>query len=318
MIRYVLGRLAQAVLVLLAAYTVSFAILYLLPGDPLSIMLQAQNMDPSSLTPVQLATERARFGLDQPVLTRYFGSLWAALHGDFGTSLALNGPVAQLLAARLPGTLALAGFAVAVAALLGFSVAWLAALVPWRPLRLVLERLPAVGVSVPGFWVGLLLIQLFAFQLRWFPSTGSDGFGSLVLPGVTLAIPAAAVIAQVLGRGLDAALAEPYTLTARAKGLGRAAVVTRHALRNAALPALTLLGLVVGNTVTSAVVVETVFSRQGVGQLAQQAVMNQDLPVVQAIVVLAAALFVGVNLVVDLLYPLIDPRVVHHRSLAIA
>lgn len=318
MTRYLLGRIAQALFVLWAAYTASFVIIYLLPGDPLTIMLQANNVDVSSLTSAQLAAERARFGLDEPVLQRYLTALGGALHGDFGTSYALGERVTTAIAERLPGTLALAGLAVLLAAVGGFGLAYLGAIVRWRPLRLLLERVPAIGVSVPGFWVGLLLIQLFAFQLHWFPSTGSAGFASLVLPAVTLAVPAAAVLAQVLGRGLDDALVQPYVLTARAAGLSGPAVLVRHVLRNGALPALTVLGVVVGNTVTNAVVVETVFSRQGVGQLAQQSVMDQDLPVVQAIVVVAAALFVLVNLVVDLLYPLVDPRVVHHRKLAIA
>ncbi len=316
--RYVLGRIAQAVVVLWAAYTVSFAVLYLLPGDPLTIILAANNTDVQALSPAELASARAHYGLDKPVLVQYASLLFAALHGDFGTSFSLGGPVTAAIAARLPGTVALAAFAVVVAALLGFGTAFLGAWVRFRPVKLVLERLPAVGVSVPGFWVALLLIQLFAFELRWFPSTGTDGFASLVLPGITLAIPGAAVIAQVLGRGLDEALAQPYIQTARAKGLSAGVVQFRHALRNAALPVLTILGLVIGNTVTNAVVVEVVFSRQGVGQLAQQAVLAQDIPVVQAIVVLAAALFVTVNLIVDLVYPLIDPRVVLHRKVAIA
>lgn len=314
--RHVLGRVAQAVVVLWAAYTVSFAVLYLLPGDPLSILLAANNTDVSSLTPAELAAARHRYGLDQPVLVQYGHLLIGALHGDFGTSTSLGQSVVGAIASRLPGTLALAAFAVVVGAAGGFTIAFLGAWVRWRPAKLLIERLPAIGMSAPGFWVALLLIQLFAFQLRWFPSTGTQGFGSLVLPGVTLAIPAAAVIAQVLGRGLDHEWSQPYIQTALAKGLSTSAVQLRHALRNAALPALTILGLVIGNTITNAVVVETVFSRQGVGQLAQQAVLAQDIPVVQAVVVLAAALFVTVNLVVDLVYPLLDPRVVQHSRRA--
>lgn len=318
MTRYILGRLAQAVLVLWAAYTVSFAVLYLLPGDPLQILLAANNTDLASLSPAELATARHHFGLDQPLLVRYGTMLFAAVHGDFGTSLSLGQPVAQALATRLPSTVALAVFAVVLGAILGFATAVLASWLRWKPAKLLLERMPAIGLSVPGFWVALLLIQVFSFQFRLLPSTGTIGFASLVLPGIAMAIPAAAVIAQVLGQGLNATLTLPYIQTARATGLSESAVQFRHALRNAALPVLTIFGLVVGNTVTNAVVIETVFSRQGVGQLAQQAVLAQDLPVVQAIVVLGAALFVTVNLAVDLLYPLIDPRVVLHRKVAIA
>lgn len=316
LVRYVFGRVAQAVVVLWAAYTVSFAVLYLLPGDPLSILLAANNTDLGSLSAAELAAARHRYGLDQPVLVQYGHLLVSALHGDFGTSTSLGGSVVSAIAIRLPGTLALASVAVLLGAAGGFAIAYLGAWIRWRPAKLLIERLPAIGMSAPGFWVALLLIQLFAFQLHWFPSTGSEGIGSVVLPAVTLAIPAAAVIAQVLGRGLDHEWSQPYVQTALAKGLSTSAVQLRHALRNAALPAITILGLVIGNTVTNAVVVETVFSRQGVGQLAQQAVLAQDIPVVQAIVVLAAALFVTVNLVVDLIYPLLDPRVVQHRRTA--
>lgn len=313
MARYVVGRIVQAVVVLWAAYTVSFTVLYLLPGDPLVILLAANNTDIGSLSAAELATARHRFGLDQPMIVQYGHQLLGVLHGDFGTSTSLGQSVVSAIASRLPGTLALAGVAVVFGAAGGFAVAWLGAWIRWRPAKLLVERLPAVGMSAPGFWVALLLIQVFAFQFRWFPSTGSEGFASVVLPAVALAIPAAAVIAQVLGRGLDHEWSQPYVQTALAKGLSPSAVQLRHALRNASLPALTILGLVIGNTVTNAVVIETVFSRQGVGQLAQQAVLAQDIPVVQAVVVLAAALFVTVNLVVDLIYPLLDPRVVQHR-----
>jgi peptide/nickel transport system permease protein len=191
----------------------------------------------------------------------------------------------------------------------GVALACLAAYVRWRPLRAVLTRLPAFGVSLPGFWVGLLLIQVFCFSLHWFPSTGSATLKSFILPAITMALPAAAVLAQVLTRGLEQTLREPYIATAEAAGLSRGAIQFRHAFRNAALPAVTLLGLLVGYVMTSAVIAETVFSIAGVGRLAQQAVLAQDVPVVQGIVLFAAGAFVTLNLLVDLLYPLLDPRI---------
>jgi peptide/nickel transport system permease protein len=236
---------------------------------------------------------------------QYFGQLGKALQFNFGDSVSQGRPVSELLAANLPPTLALAGFALLLAIVGGATLAFLATWVGWAPLRRFLERLPAIGVSFPSFWVGLLLIQVFAFTLHWVPATGNLGWRSLVLPAVTMAIPTSASLAQVLTRSLRDTLDEPYVTTARAKGLSRFQVQLRHASRNAALPALTILGLLVGATVTGAVTVETVFSRLGVGVLAQ------DIPVVQGIVVVAALAFVLVNLVVDLLYPLIDPRVVH-------
>jgi peptide/nickel transport system permease protein len=309
--RYLLGRIAQAGLVLWGAYTVTYLILYLLPGDPLSIMLSASGMEVDSLSPEQLAKARAYYGLDQGLIPRYLHLLWGVLHGDLGQSLTLNRPVTSILAERLPQTLSLAGLAILLSLLGGIGLAYLAAYVRWQPLKTALARLPALGFSVPVFWMGLLLIQVFAFGLGWFPSTGSIGFASLVLPAVTLAIPSAAVYAQVLQRGFADVWREPYIVTAYAKGLSRAQVQARHGLRNAALPLLTLIGLQVGNTVSGAVLVETIFARNGVGRLVQEAVMRQDIPVVLGIVTVSAAAFVIVNLLVDLLYPVLDPRITH-------
>jgi peptide/nickel transport system permease protein len=244
------------------------------------------------------------------VLVQYLHQLGNALHFDFGTSISQGQPVASLLAEDVPPTLALAAFALLLTIVFGVLLAFLATFVQASWLRRVLERLPAAGVSLPTFFVGLLLIQLFSFTLHWFPAAGSNGFATLVLPAVTMSLPTSGVLAQVLIRSLGDTLGEAYITTARAKGLGRFVIHARHAFRNAALPALTILGLLFGATVTQAVVAETVFSRVGVGRLAQQAVTAQDIPVVQGIVVIAAALFVTINLVVDLVYPLLDPRVV--------
>lgn len=309
--RYLLGRIGQALLVLWGAFTITYFILYLLPGDPLSIMLNASGMEIDALTPEQLAKARVYYGLDQSLWVRYGHLLWGVLHGDLGQSLTLNRPVTAILAERLPQTLALAGSAIVLSLLGGIGLAYLAAYVRWQPLKTALARLPALGFSVPVFWMGLLLIQVFAFSLGWFPATGSDGVASLVLPAVTLAIPSAAVYAQVLQRGFLDVWREPYIATAWAKGLSRGQVQARHAFRNAALPLLTLIGLQVGNTVSGAVLVETIFARNGVGRLVQEAVLRQDIPVVLGVVTVSAAAFVLVNLLVDLLYPLLDPRITH-------
>ena len=311
MSRYLLGRIAQAALVLWGAYSITYFILYLLPGDPLSIMLSASGMEIDALSPEQLAKAKAYYGLDQGLLERYVDLLLGVLQGDLGQSLTLNRPVTEILAERLPQTLALAGFAIVLSLIGGVGLAYLAAYVRWQPLKTALSRLPALGFSVPVFWMGLLLIQIFAFGLGWFPATGSVGFDSLVLPAVTLAIHSAAVYAQVLQRGFQDVWREPYIVTAYAKGLSRAQVQARHGLRNAALPLLTLIGLQVGNTVSGAVLVETIFARNGVGRLVQEAVLRQDIPLVLAVVTVSAAAFVLVNLLVDLLYPILDPRITH-------
>ncbi|MQY22789.1 ABC transporter permease [Nocardia macrotermitis] len=314
MIRYLAGRLAQAVVVLWAAFTVTFVVLYLLPSDPVSIQLSAAGIETDSLTTQQLDAAKARYGLDRPVLDQYWTLLTGAIHGDFGTSIAKHVPVAQLIGDRIGGTLILSAIAGLLAVLLGTGVAYLAAFVRVRPLQVLLDRLPALGVAVPTFLVGLALIQYFSFELGWLPSAGTGDWRHLVLPVITMALPAAAQLAQVLGRSFQDTLREQYIVTARAKGLSRGQVQLRHALRNAALPTLTIAGLLIGVTVTSSIVVETVFNRNGIGRLAQESVLVKDVPVVQAIVVLAAAGFVLVNLLIDLLYPLLDPRITHSAT----
>jgi peptide/nickel transport system permease protein len=309
-VRYVAGRVAQAVIVLWAAFTVSFIVLYLLPSDPVSILMNSADGGGGVVSPAAIARVKHEYGLDQPVIVQYFEQLWRVVHLDFGTSISQGQPVSRLLSEDLPPTLQLAGLALVITVVLGVTLAFIATFVRARWLRLLLERIPAFGVSLPTFFVGLLLIQLFSFTLRWFPAGGSSGFSSLVLPAVTMALPTAGVLAQVLIRSLTDTLGEGWIVTAQAKGVGRLGIHSRHVFRNAALPALTILGLLFGATITQAVVAETVFSRVGVGRLAQQAVLAQDIPVVQGIVLIAAALFVTVNLIVDLVYPLLDPRVV--------
>ncbi|PPJ25458.1 ABC transporter permease [Nocardia nova] len=311
MTSYAARRIAQAVVVLWAAFTLTFVVLYLLPSDPVSIQLGAAGIETDSLTPQQLTAAKAEYGLDRPILDQYITALTGALHGNFGTSIAKHTPVTQLIGDRLGGTLLLSVLAGTLAVVVGTIVAYLAAFVRFRPLRMVLDRIPALGVAIPSFLVALLLIQVFAFDLGWVPSSGSNGWRSQVLPVVTMALPSSAQLAQVLTHSFDETLGEQYIVTARAKGLSRSAVQLRHAFRNALLPALTILGLLVGTTVTSAIVVETVFSRNGIGRLAQEAVLAKDIPVVLGIVVIAATGFVLVNLVVDLLYPLLDPRITH-------
>jgi peptide/nickel transport system permease protein len=310
MLRYLAGRVIQAVLVLWAAFTVTFVILYVLPSDPVSLQLTAGGVDAKDLKPAELHALQHQYGLDQPIVEQYWHRLVGFLHFDFGQSFTQNVSVGSLLSDRLPSTIALGVASVLLVLVFGVGLAYLSSYVQWTPARSLLSRLPAVGISLPTFFVGLLLIQLFAFNLGWFPATGTDGVKSLVLPAITLAIPGSAILAQVLTKSLNDTWREPYIVTARAKGLSRWSIQLRHAFRNAGLPALTLLGLLVGYTVTNAVVVETVFSRAGLGQLAQQSVLSQDTPVVLAIVVVAAAIFVVVNLIVDLLYSLLDPRVV--------
>ncbi|OZM78751.1 ABC transporter permease [Pseudonocardia sp. MH-G8] len=306
--RYLLRRAATAVGVLWAAFTVSFVVLYLLPGDPIATMASG-GLDGEPLPPDQLAALRARYGFDQPVIVQYGQRLWAALSGDFGTSIQNGQDVRAAILEALPPTLQITLAGLVVAVLFGGTVALVGTYtrVPW--LRQLLLALPSLAVSLPVFWVGLLLVQVFAFGLGLLPSVGAGGPAALVLPAVTLGLPTGALIAQVLAKSLSQALDDPYAVTARAKGVGRVDIHLRHALRNAALPALTVLAHVLGNLLAGSVVVETVFTRPGLGRLTVSAVGVQDIPVVQGIVVFAAVVFVLVNLAVDLIYPLLDPRI---------
>ncbi|MFJ8785287.1 ABC transporter permease [Streptomyces sp. NPDC102476] len=307
--RYVIKRLAQAVGVLWAAYTVSFLVLNWLPGDPVTAMASA-GMDSGDVDPARLAALRHEYGFDKPVPAQYADYLGRAVRGDFGDSVATGRPVTSTLADALPQTLQLTGAALLSAVLLGGGLAVVATYTSRRWLRQVLLSLPPLGVSVPTFWVGLLLVEAFSFKLRWFPAFGNDGLGGLVLPALTLAVPTGAQVAQVLAKSLLTALDQAYVETARAKGAGRWRVHLRHALRNASLPALTVVGLLVGQLIAGSVVVETVFSRDGLGRVTAAAVTAQDIPVVQGVVAFGALIFVTTNLVIDLVYPLLDPRIV--------
>ncbi|MFF7048003.1 ABC transporter permease [Streptomyces griseorubiginosus] len=307
--RYVIKRLAQAVGVLWAAYTVSFLVLDFLPGDPVTAMAGA-GMDSGDVDPARLAALRHAYGFDKPILVQYADYLGRAVRGDFGDAVSTGRPVTSTLADALPQTLQLTGAALLLAVLLGGGLAVVATYTSQRWLRQLLLSLPPLGVSVPTFWVGLLLVEAFSFRLHWFPAFGNDGLRGLVLPALTLAIPTGALVAQVLAKSLLTALDQAYVETARAKGAGRWRVHVRHALRNASLPALTVVGLLVGQLVAGSVVVETVFSRDGLGRVTAAAVTVQDLPVVQGVVVFGALIFVATNLVVDLVYPLLDPRIV--------
>ncbi len=312
MVRYIIGRVAQALLVLWAAFTVTWIVLYELPGNPVQLLLGGGLGGVSAASPAQIAAVKKQYGLDKPLPVQYLHELWNVLHLNFGTSISQGGrAVSNILSENLPPTMALAGLAVLITIVFAVALAFVATYVRARWLRSLLVRLPAFGRAFPAFWIGILLIQVFSFDWALLPAVGDHGFDSLILPSITMAGPSAFYLAQILIRGMDDVLHEPYIVTARARGQSRLKIHLRHVLPNAALPTLTMLGLIVCWTVTDAVIAETVFGRPGLGSAIQQAVQWQDIPTVQAVVLLAALLFVVVNLIVDLLYPLLDPRVTH-------
>ncbi|MEV4156950.1 ABC transporter permease [Nocardia salmonicida] len=306
MSRYVLAKLGQAVFVVWGAYTLTFVLLFVLPYDAVDFLFDPSQGDLISEEDKQ--NSREYFGLDQQLIGQYTHRLFAALTGDFGVSTRTGEQVWPLIVSVLPHTALLAGAALVLAVALAFAVAATAGYTRTKWIADLVATLPAAGVSVPVFLVGLALLQVFSFQLGWFPPIGNEGFGALVLPAVTLAIPVSAPIAQLLIKNFDAELHAGYVTVSVAKGATRLWVLVREVLKNAALPALTIAGVTFGNLLAGAVIVETVFSRAGLGRLTETAVRTQDVPLVQAVVVFAALVFVTVNFLVDLVYPLADPR----------
>lgn len=304
--RYVLRRIGQAVFVLWAAYTITFLLLYVLPSDAIDLLF-----DPTRIsTDLEDEKDRIRvyYGLDQPPWVQYTAQLGRLSVGDLGYSIQTGRPVGATILEVLPATvvLSLSALGLAVAIALALAITAVSTTRTW--LANLLRSIPPTFVSVPVFIVGLVLMQVFSFQLHWFPSLGDKGLSTLVLPAVTLAIPIAGPIASLLIRSSMIELAKPYVTTSIAKGYRPLQVVWRDVLRNAMLPALTLAGLTFGNLLAGAIIVETVFSRDGIGRLSETAVRTQDIPVVQGVVLFGALVFVTVNLVVDLVYPLLDPK----------
>jgi peptide/nickel transport system permease protein len=305
--RYIGARIVQSAAVLVAAYTVTFLILDALPGNAIGAITGGQS---TQMTPQQLAALEAQFGLNRSVVSQWWLHLSQLLQGNLGRSFITGEQVSSELAANIPSTAALTGTALLFSLVFGGGLALWATHTRMGWLKSLLLSLPPLGVAVPTFWIGLMLLQVFSFDVHVFPGTGNEGLQSLVLPAVTLAIPTGALIASLLARSLDGAMTAPYSDTARSKGASEARVQFRHALRNALTSTVTIAGVLVGQLLAGTVVVETVFSRAGLGELTATAVSNSDIPVVQGMVVLGAVVFVSINLIVDLIYPLLDPRVV--------
>lgn len=307
MLRYLGVRTLQAIGVLWAAYTVAFCVLYALPGDPAAIIAGGGDSG-TQVSEQAIAELRARYGLDRPLPVQYLDGLWHAVQGDLGTSMRV-GSVSDSISQAVPATAQIAGLAIVLSIIGGAGLALLASYLRAPLLRQLLLSLPSLGVSIPSFWLALLLLQVFSFRLGWFPAFGNEGFSSLILPALTMAALGSALLGQVFARSLLAEQRSGYVATAAAKGVSRAGIHLRHVARNAALPSLTLLGVLVSQFLAGAVVTETVFSRTGLGQLTTQAVSTQDIPLALGIVVFGAAVVVLTTLVVDLIHPLLDPRI---------
>jgi len=296
----VLRRLATGLVVLWAAATAAYLALLAAPGNTVDSII-GDGAD----TPRIRGEIISEWGLDRPAVVQYLTYLWRAAHGDLGRSYLLQRPVRDVLGDQLAPTLQLA----LAAAVLGITLALVLAITTRRPWsRRVSSTVELVLVSTPPFLIGIVLLSVFSFRLGLFPVAGDRGLGALVLPAVTLALPIAGVLTQVLRDGIDRALEEPFVVTARARGLPERAVLVRHALRHALLPAVTLLGWLTGILLGGVVIVETVFGRPGLGQVTLQAVTSEDMPVVLAVVVFSAFAYVVVNTLADLAYLVVDPR----------
>jgi peptide/nickel transport system permease protein len=302
---YALRRIGQAVVVVLLGYVFTFVVISVLPGDPVTGTLRNPE---NGFTEEEIARIIAYYGLDQPVVVQLWDSLSRFLMGDLGVSLRSNLPVSRLILEVLPSTLVLAASALAVAVVLAFGIAFGAQYLP-RPFGPALRAVPSLFLSVPNFLIGLLLIQLFSFQLGLFRVIDSDSGLATFFAALTLGIWVSAQIAEVLIAGLDHETRQEYADVARSRGLGRPQLLVAHLLKPSSLPVVTVLALMVGELLGGAVITEAVFGRTGVGSLVERSVTTQDLPVLQAVVSLAAVVFVVVNLAADLVYPLLDPRV---------
>ncbi|KAA9150659.1 ABC transporter permease [Microbacterium lushaniae] len=301
-VRASLGRMAVSVVVVLwGAATLAFVAFRLIPGDPVEVMLGPQ----AQVSDAVKDAIRADLGLDRPPFEQYVAYLGALLRGDLGESYQLRMPVAEVIGRQLAPTLQLTATALAVAAVLALVVALLAR---GRVARGTVAAVELIVLSSPVFWIGLVLLSVFAFGLGWFPVSGTRNPATIVLPAVTLALPVAALLGQVLRDGIEAAERQPFVTTVRARGAGTAWLTVHHTLRHGATGAVTLAAYFVGSLLGGAVLVETVFARPGLGRVTLSAITDRDLPVITGIILLSALVFVVVTLVVEVLYPILDPR----------
>jgi len=308
---YALRRILQMIPSLFIVSVAVFMLVHIIPGDPAKII------GGPNATPEQLQALTHRFGLDQPLWKQYFIWLGHALTGDMGESYINNYPVNRMIAQRIPATLELALAAAIVAVVIAFPLGILAALKPGSPIDFASTVFAALSFAVPGFWLAILMILVFSLALAWLPPSGRPDFGeepvahikSLIMPALVLGVAMAARVARYLRSAMLEVLDQDYTRTARAKGLRERVVVIRHVLRNALIPVITVLGLQTGDLLSGAIIVESVFAWPGVGRLTVQAIGWRDYSLLQADVLYIVLAFMIVNLLTDLTYGFIDPRI---------
>ncbi|WP_159912406.1 ABC transporter permease [Pantoea sp. 18069] len=303
---YSAKRVTQALVVILLTYVFTFVVVSILPGDPVTNLLRSPD---SGFSEAEIQEIIAAQGLDKPIPEQLWTSLSNFVTGDLGQSMRSSRPVATLIAEVLPSTLILASTALAVALVLAFGIAYGTRFLPRRFGQGLLRGAPSLFLSVPNFVIGLVLIHAFGFHFGLFNVIEPDSVWATLFAAVALGIPVSAQIAEVLIANLDNEARQEYATVARGRGLGQTRLFVSHLLKPAALPVVTVIALTVGELLGGSLITETVFGRTGVGSLVQRSVSTQDLPVLQAVVSLAAVVFVAVNLLADLIYPLLDPRV---------
>ena len=304
MLIFIARRLLQAIPVLLGVSILVFLVLYLIPGDPAQILLFG-----SSPTPHQVEQLRQQLGLDQPLPKQFVDFLGRVIHGDLGQSYVTGQSVASEIWSNVGATFALTFAAMGVGVLIGVPVGIVSGVRPGSWLDRVGTAFVVLGTAVPFFWLAIVLILIFAVNLGWFPSLGTGSPQAIVLPAVALGWNLAAIIARLLRNSLVDIYLQPYIRVARAKGLSGRAILVRHALKNALIPVVTILGLQFGNLLAGAVVIEVIFGRNGIGSYLVQAITAKDIPAVQGVVLFIAVLYIIVNLLVELVYGFLDPRI---------
>lgn len=304
---YILRRLLLLIPIWFGILVLVFLMRVLVPGDPVEIMFFGQQTDP-----VVKAAVRHQLGLDQPLPVQFVQYVGGVLHGNLGTSITAQRPVGDLIKSRYPYTVVLTVASLSVALIIGLVTGILSAIRKDTWIDALAMVFALAGLSMPGFWLGLLLIYLFAVNLGWFPVLGSMTPKGIVLPSFTLGVIASAVIARIVRSSMLEVLSEDYIRTARAKGIVESRVVIGHALKNALIPIVTIVGLQFGGLLSGAFIIEFVFAWHGVGELAIQALQRRDFPLIQGIILVVSTTYVLVNLVVDLIYAAVDPRIVYH------
>ena len=300
---YLFRRLSLAVPVVAGVVTLVFLLIHLIPGDPVEIMLG------ESALPADREALRESLGLDRPILEQYGSFLWGLCRGDLGGSLQQRRPVSELIRAHYPATLELTFAAMLISLLIALPAGVVSGIRQYSLWDHSTMFVALLGVSMPNFWLGPLLIWVFSIQLGWFPVSGRQGLAHLVLPALTLGASMAAIVARMTRSSVLEVLREDYVTTARAKGLSEFRVVWKHVLRNAMLPVLTIVGLQFGALLAGSIITETIFSWPGLGTLMVEAIQTRDYPVVQGCVLVIALSYVAVNLLTDILYGVIDPRI---------